>query len=127
MATSGLYISSQNRDTIISSALRKLGAVASGETPGSDMVSDANSALNAMVKHWQGAGLHIWTTGEAMLFLQADQARYTLSSTSTDHATETFYQTDISADEASGQTVISLTDTSNITAADYIGIVLDDG
>lgn len=127
MTTSGTYTSSQNRDAIITSALRKLGAIASGDTPDGSMVSDGSAALNAMVKHWQGTGLHIWTMAEATLFLQADQVRYTLSSTSTDNATETFYETDISADEAIGQTTISLTDTTNITAADYIGIQLDDG
>jgi hypothetical protein len=91
------------------------------------MVDDFAFALNAMVKRWNATGLHVWTTTEATLFPQAGQIKYRLGTGSTDHVTELYYETAISAVELSGQTTISLDDTTNITALDQIGIVLDSG
>ena len=127
MAVSGSSDFTRTRDQIIHRALRLCNAVRAGSTPAAQPVTDAAEALNAMVKRWQKKGLRIWTVSEATLFPQVDQVRYSLASGSTDHATEIFYQTTISAAEASGQTTISLSSTANITAADYIGIVVDDG
>src|SRR5262249_30378823 len=106
---------------------RRVGAFESGETPSADLLNDFAAALNAMVKHWSTTGIHIWTVSEATLFLQADQTQYALSLTSTDHATESFVETSIGADEASGQTTITLSSTSGISATNHIGIQLDDG
>ncbi len=128
MSTSGTATFSRNRDQIIQRALRLTGEVASGETSfDAGLVDEAAAALNAMVKHWQAGGVHIWTTEEAILFLQNSQRQYTLSSSSTDHASRSFVQTTLSADEASGQTTISLTATTGMADNDYIGIELDDG
>jgi len=127
MATSGVYTFSRNRDQIITDALRRVGAIEAGETPGSQEVTDASAVLNSLIRHWQGTGTHIWRTAEATLFLQADQTTYTLSSTSTDHCTESFVETTILADEANGQTVLSVTSSTGMTAADYVGIQVDDG
>ncbi len=126
MSTSGSYSHTRNRDQIIGDALRKIGAIASGETPDSQTVDDAAAALNGMVRHWQGIGIHIWTMAEATLFLQADQVQYTLSSTSTDHCTESYVQTTLTADKATSSTALPLTSTTGMTAADYIGIQVDD-
>lgn len=127
MSTSGVVTFNLTRNEVIHQAGRKVGAWAAGETVGPQAVTDFAEALNVMVKHWQGQGIQIWRTTEAVLFLQTDQARYSIGTASTDHATESFVETTISADEASGQTTISLTDTTSITAADVIGIQLDDG
>jgi len=127
MTTSGVYTFNRTRNEIIHQAGRKVGAWAAGETVGAQAITDFAETLNIMVKHWQGQGIHIWRTTEAVLFLQLDQVRYSLGSASTDHATESFVETSISADEALGQTVISLTSTSGMTANDAIGIQLDDG
>lgn len=127
MTTSGVVTFSRTRDQIIAQAARKIGAIAGGETPSAQTVTDFAEAMNIMVKHWQGQGIQIWRTTEAVLFLQTDQSRYSIGSASTDHATESFVETTISAAEAAGQTTISLTDTTDITAADVIGIELDAG
>lgn len=126
MTTSGTNSFTQNRDAIIKRAARLAGAIASGDEPDSDTIKDFSDAMNAMAKHWQTEGINIWTMGEATLFPQLNQVRYTLSSGSTDHATETFVESSISADEALGQTVISM-DTTGMSASDNIGIELDDG
>ena len=128
MSTSGSSDFNRTRDQIIHRAARLINAVRAGSTPGAQLVSDFAEAGNAMIKRWQATpNMRVWTVTEATLFPQVDQVRYSLASGSTDHATETYYETEISAAEASGQTTISLSSTTNITVADNIGIVVDDG
>lgn len=127
MSTSGTYQFSQNRDAIIKRAARLIGAIASGETPDGDTVKDFSDAMNAMAKHWQTKSINIWTMGEAILFQQLRQVRYVLGSGSTDHATESFVSTTLTADKASGATSLTVNAITGISSADYLGIQLDDG
>lgn len=127
MTTSGAYTVSRNRDKIIKTAARKVGAIEAGETPDADTVNDFADALNDWIKHLQGTGVYIWTMAEATLFLQADQTTYTLSSTSTDNATESFVETALSAAAISGATSITVDSITGISASDYIGVQVDDG
>lgn len=127
MATSGTTTFSRNRDQLIRSALRKVSAFESGETPDTDSINDASEALNAMVKHWQGAGIQIWKTAEAILFLQPGQARYSLGSTSTDHATESWVETSIATAAANGASTVVLDDVTGVASTYKIGVQLDDG
>lgn len=78
MTTSGTAVFTRNRDQLIASALRKVNAFESGETPDAQSVADASDALNAMVKHWQASGIQIWRMTEATITLVAGQNSYTL-------------------------------------------------
>lgn len=128
MVTSNSSNFTRTRDQIIARAARLVGAIKAGETMGAQEVTDFADALNAMVKRWSATpGMHVWCTSEATLFPQVDQVRYSLATGSSDHATETYYETEISASEASGQTVLSVESTANMTVADNIGVVVDDG
>lgn len=130
MTTSGTYVFTQNRDAIIKRAARLVSAIAAGEEPDGATIKDFSDALNAMARHWQTEGINIWTVGEGVVFPQIAQIQYELGSLAanpTAFAAESYQQTSISADEAAGQTVISITDTSNMSASDFIGIQLDDG
>lgn len=127
MATSGTTSYSRNRDQIIKAAARKVGAIEAGETPDAEMVTDFSEALNAWVKHQQALGSYIWTTAEATLFLQSSQTRYVLGTGSTDHATESFTETELGADAADGASSITVDSISGISDGDYIGIQVDDG
>lgn len=127
MATSGSYTLTQTRSQIIQAAARKVGAIESGETMSADMTSDFAGALNAMLKYWQAIGVEIWTTAEGILFLQTDQTQYTLSSSSSDHATESYVQTTLSADVANGASTITVASITGISSGDYIGVQQDDG
>jgi hypothetical protein len=49
------------RTQIITAAIRKLGALASGASPNSAQLSDGADALNMMVKSWQNIGIRLWT------------------------------------------------------------------
>ena len=123
MALSGSKDYSITRANIIEAALRKIGDYDQGETVPGDEVSAASLSLNLMVKEWVARGIDIWLRDEITLFLQPDQQSYALG---TDHATASYVETTLSAAEASGQTVISVTSSTGMTAADNVGIKMDD-
>jgi hypothetical protein len=128
MTTSGTTTFSRNRDQLIASALRKINVFEQGETPDSASVDEASDALNAMIKHWQGSGIQIWTTQEAVVFPQTGQARYTLGDTTdSDHAAAVDEETTLSADAALGASSILVDDITGIGDGYNIGIQLDDG
>ena len=79
MATSGSYDFSMNRDDIIKRALRLAGALAQGETPTTDQVTEAAIALNSLVKAWQTDGLQLWALKEKTVTLVANQIEYPLT------------------------------------------------
>jgi hypothetical protein len=123
MAVSGSKNFSITRSDIIEAALRKLGAYDQGEAIDGNEASAANMALNLMVKEWVAEGVDIFLRTESTLFLQPDTQTYNLS---TDHITDSYVETTLSAAEASGQTIISVTSSTGMTAADNIGIKMDD-
>ena len=101
------------------------------QTPSSGEITTGAQALNLIVKQWQGKydfapGLKVWSRKRAYLFLNTGTSSYSLGPTG-DHWTTTLNQTTLDAAEAAGQTVLSVTATTGMTAADYIGIVLDSG
>lgn len=131
MATSGTSTFNYTRDQIIKAALRKIGAIETGETPSSSLLNDTADALNMMVKEWNTLGIHLWTESEGILFLQSNQAQYSLGTGSGDHATQTnppnFVQTTLASSIASASGTVTLTSAANILNGDQIGIVMDHG
>lgn len=123
MALSGSKDYSITRANIIEAALRKIGDYDQGETIPGDETSAANLALNLMVKEWVARGIDIWLRDEITLFLQPDQQSYALG---TANATASYVETTLSAAETSGQTVISVTSSTGMSAADVVGIKMDD-
>lgn len=127
MATSGTSAFITTRNQVIREAALLTRFVARGVALSGEMITDLNYTLNGMVKHWQGQELHVWTETEGILFPRPGQILYSAGPTATDHITASYVKTAITADEAGGQNVIGLDDTTDITIADAIGIVLDDG
>lgn len=125
MATSGTSSFSRNRDQLIASALRKINAFESGETPDAAAVSEASDALNSMVKHWQGSGVQIWTSQEAILFPAAGQSRYVIGSGTTDRVLSPYVQTALTSDAASGASSVVVDAVVGIANTYTIGVVLD--
>lgn len=115
------------RNDIVNAALTLNGTKAIEEDVDGVVLELAAEFLDDMVKEWQAAGAHLWTTLSATLFLEKGQKEYLIGPGTTDHATETFEATTVSADEAALQTVISITSTTNMVNADQIGIELDSG
>ena len=128
MATSGSSDFSVTRDEIVKAAYRKLGVIRATQTPNAQLINDGAQALNAMVKHWQGKGIHVWTTSEATLFPQPGQVKYALSNASgSDHATQSYVATEIATAAADGASSIVVDSITGISDGDYIGVVVDDG
>lgn len=78
MATSGSTDFTVTRDDIIKRALRLIGALAQGETPTTDQVSEAAVALNGLVKAWQADGMPLWALKQRSVTLVDGTASYTL-------------------------------------------------
>ncbi len=129
MATSGTYDWNPNTALIINGALRLLSAIQTGETPPDDEYEDALAALNGLTKAWQASGIHVWTELDATLFLQAGVSRYVLGAVDPDHCCITPYwaQTSLTADVASGFSVLHIAFAGNLAQGDQIGIWLDSG
>jgi len=125
MATSGSVNFAITRNDILKHALLKIGAIAADETPTNAEYADAAITLNMMLKAW-GSSFYLWGQQQATLFLQSNTHQYALGPSGA-HGTHSYTRTTISADEASGQTVLSVTSETGMSASDYINIVLDDG
>lgn len=78
MATSSSANFAVTRDDIIKGALRLCGALALGETPSTDQVSEASDALNMLVKAWQADGMALWARSEYALALTLDAKSYAI-------------------------------------------------
>ena len=78
MATSGSSDYTRTRNNLLTAALRIVGAAASGETPSPTEISEANDALNDILKAWTADGLHLWKRTEISNTLIVGQANYTI-------------------------------------------------
>ncbi len=123
MAVSGSKNFAITRSDIIERALAKTGIFDQGETPSGDDTASANVCLNLMIKEYVNEGLDLFLRTESTLFLQPNQNKYALT---TAEITDTIVETTLSAAEASGQTVITVTSSTGMTAADRVGIKMDD-
>lgn len=126
MATSGSKNYSITRADIVEAALRKQGVYDQGESiPGSESAA-ADQALNLVIKEWVSRGIDLWLRQEITLFLQPNQKSYQLGTSSTDHATESYVETALSQAYSTAATTLNVTSTAGMTAADNIGIKIDD-
>jgi len=126
MATSGSKNFTVTRSDIIASALEKIGEYDIGETVTGEDTTSASRALNLMVMAWLNKGADLFLRETVTIFLQPQQQSYSLGTSSSDHATTSYVETTLSAAEASGQTIISVTSSTGMTASDYVGIKMDD-
>lgn len=83
MATSGTTTYTQNRNEVITGALRKLAVLASGGTPDTNQISDANAALNAMVKAFHADGMPLWKIKEYTFTVTSGTSTYTIGPSQT--------------------------------------------
>ena len=78
MTTSGDTIYELSRDDIIKAGMRKVGALAKGQTPDSEDYTNGTVALNALIAAWQGYGLTMWKRSEYEMTLVASQREYNI-------------------------------------------------
>ena len=143
MPSSGSYDYSLTAATVIQDAMENLGAVAPGATVPSAVSTACLRRLNFIAKQFSGnadmaQGLKVHTRQRVTLMLAKGQQSYLVGPASTDaRASTAMGRTTLSAAEAAGQTVLSITSntdtttypgtTITMTASDIIGIQLDDG
>lgn len=125
MATSGSKDFTITRADIIESALRKIGEYDAGEGVDGESSAPASMALNLIIKELVAKGADLWLRKTVTLFLQPGTQSYSLGLTGGEQ-TESYVETTLSAAEASGQTVLSVTSSTGMTAADRVGIKMDD-
>lgn len=65
---------------LVTSALRKIGAVAAGEAPDADEQSDALAALNQIIESWNLQGLALYRRENVAYSLVPSQQSYTIGS-----------------------------------------------
>lgn len=65
---------------LVTSALRKIGAVAAGEAPDANEQSDALAALNQLIESWNLQGLTLYRLENASYTLVPSQQTYTIGS-----------------------------------------------
>ena len=76
MATSGVTIFQMTRDEIIAAAMRKVQALAKGQLPDTQDLTDFTLALNALVSEFQTDGMQLWARDNYSLTLIANQDTY---------------------------------------------------
>ena len=112
-------------EDIIEGALIKAGIVPQGsDIPAADHEFTLKT-LNYLLKTLQTDGFHLWTKTEGVIFLTQGTQKYDLG-VSGDHSSTSFVNVSATAAIASGLAVIPVVST-GMTAADFIGIELDDG
>jgi hypothetical protein len=128
MSTSGSYDFTLNRDAIITLAYQLINVYDLDGTVSATDTTFASKILNGMCKLWVTQGVPLWKRRIAYIFAEKNESKYEVGSASgADHCTNSYVSTTLSAAEASGQTILSITSTTGMTAGDYIGIELDDG
>jgi len=124
VAVSGSKNYAITRADIIEVAHELIGVYDQGEAIGGSDVASASRALNLIIKELVVEGVDLFLRTESILFLQPNTQSYDLT---TAEITDTITgETTLSAAEASGQTVISVTSSTGMTAADRVGIKMDD-
>lgn len=78
-----------------------------------------------MVKSWVAKGVHVWAKTEGTLYLRNGVNKYSLGVSSSDQSGNDAVATTTTADAASAATTLTVTSTTGMTAADAIGIELD--
>jgi hypothetical protein len=78
MTTSGVRTFNVSRDDIVKGALRKIGAIATGEPISYDEINEASLALNLLIKEWMAEGIGIWLYDTFSIPLVVNQESYTL-------------------------------------------------
>tara|TARA_R110000803_G_scaffold58245_1_gene116472 strand:- start:3029 stop:3973 length:945 start_codon:yes stop_codon:yes gene_type:complete len=128
MATSGSVDYTLTAGDVVDQAFSKIGVKAAEQALQAPELKDGLNALNLLLKFMQSQGLHLWTREEGVLFLDVAKTDYLVGPTG-DKATtlDDFVGTTTTASEIALATVIDVTDTTGMTAADNVGIQLDDG
>lgn len=71
MTTSGQTIIEMNRDSICAASLRKIGAIALGQTASATEITNASEALNNLVAEYMTKGMPLWARKDSPITMTA--------------------------------------------------------
>lgn len=127
MATSGTTTFTLTAGDVIERAFSKIGVKAAEQALQASELQDGLEALDLMLKSMQSQGLHLWSREEGVLFLDVGKTDYLVGPTGDEATTlDDFIGTTTTSDEAALATVIEVSSTAGMLAADNAGIQLDD-
>lgn len=144
MASSGSVDFSVTRDNIIQSVLEDLGVMQAGDTTSSASFTDHSSGLstklNALIKQWGNPtdgspGMQVWAQKVGYLFLNTNNASYSLGPTATETGTtnkwaSSYVTTTLGSAAAANDSTVTLAvsaSTLPIANGARIGVELDSG
>ncbi len=123
MTTSGKYTYSLTLNQILEESFDILQVVGDGETLSGEMRSRGRQSFNLLIKEYQQLGLLLWTYTEGSLFLQVGQSSYDFA---TANVTNSYLETTLSVAAVATDTSVTLTDITDRSIGDNIGIILQD-
>ena len=71
MTTSGTTVIEMSRDSICAAALRKIGAIALGQTASTTEITNASEALNNLTAEFQTLGMPLWARKDSSITMTA--------------------------------------------------------
>jgi len=127
MATSGSVNFTLTAGEVVERAFSKIGVKVAEQALQPEEIQDGLDALNLFLKTMQSQSMHLWSRDEGVLFLDVGKTDYLIGPTG-DEATQLddFIGTTTTTAEAALSTVIEVASTTGMTAADNVGIQLDD-
>ena len=134
MAVSASFNFDLSGGDIIDAALRKVGALAEGQSSTTAQQTTGLQALTAMIKTWSAKGVPVHYLQIAYLYPESNKEIFSLSpAANMAHCSLELGITKLTADEAAASTSLDVSITSAIDVqgttqdSDFIGIELDDG
>lgn len=134
MATSGSINYTQTAAELVKDSLILLGVAHPEEVISTSTENYCLDVLNKMVKAYVGQGIKLWGVQEAAVLFDNDTVKYTFDNKDGSGGklgvgvlASGLVQTTFSAAEASGQTILSVTSSTGMSASDQIIIELDSG
>lgn len=126
MALSGSQNWSIDRDTLIKTAMQNMGAIGIGETPTSTEYTEGATLLNMLVKHLQADDIQLWIRKYGYILPRTGTNVIALGGEST-RVVSSYVYTTTSAATSSGASSLTVTSATGVSAADIMGVELDDG
>lgn len=127
MATSGSVSYASSGTLLIESALETLARKGLDKSVSSNQTTQALKWLNMIIRYLEVFGTFQWKTKTAYLMLDKTQTSYDVGSAATAHWTEEYVTTTLSAAASSGDTTLTVTDTTGMTTGDILVIADSDG
>lgn len=126
MTSSGSTNFNLNLAQFLEQVFRLINVIGEGDQLASYDYNFGKTSLNSMLKAWEADDHHIWLKKTVTLFLQPNQNTYSISATTTDHATGDDLVIPVLTVAANiGDTTITVDDSSLCHLNDNIGIMMD--